>query len=44
MSIEFCMECCALRHELPKTGDDKIIVFPEDETTNTTFTLETTIR
>jgi hypothetical protein len=30
--------------ELPKTGDYEIIVFPEDEQTNTTFTLELTIR
>jgi len=30
--------------ELPKTGDYEIIVFPEDEATNTTFTLEITIR
>lgn len=30
--------------ELPKTGDYEIIVFPEDEATNTTFTLELTIR
>lgn len=30
--------------ELPKTGDYEIIVFPEDETTNTTFTLEITVR
>lgn len=29
---------------LPKTGDYEIIVFPRDETTNTTFTLEVTIR
>lgn len=29
---------------LPKTGDYEIIVFPEDEKTNTTFTLELTIR
>jgi len=29
---------------LPKTGDYEIIVFPEDENTNTTFTLEITIR
>jgi hypothetical protein len=29
---------------LPKTGDYEIIVFPEDEATNTTFTLELTIR
>ena len=29
---------------LPKTGDYEIIVFPEDEMTNTTFTLEVTIR
>ena len=29
---------------LPKTGEYEIIVFPEDETTNTTFTLELTIR
>jgi hypothetical protein len=29
---------------LPKTGDYEIIVFPEDETTNTTFTLELTVR
>jgi hypothetical protein len=28
---------------LPKTGDYEIIVFPEDEKTNTTFTLELTI-
>src|SRR5260221_5869254 len=27
---------------LPKTGDYEIIVFPEDEKTNTTFTLEIT--
>lgn len=30
--------------ELPKNGDYEIIVFPEDEKTNTTFTLEITIR
>lgn len=30
--------------ELPKTGDYEIIVFPEDEATNTTFTLEITVR
>lgn len=30
--------------ELPKTGDYEIIVFPEDEHTNTTFTLEITVR
>lgn len=30
--------------ELPKTGDYEIIVFPKDERTNTTFTLEITIR
>jgi hypothetical protein len=30
--------------ELTKTGDYEIIVFPEDEKTNTTFTLEITIR
>jgi hypothetical protein len=29
---------------LPKTGDYEIIVFPRDEATNTTFTLEVTIR
>ncbi len=29
---------------LPKTGDHEIIVFPEDEKTNTTFTLEITVR
>src|SRR6266404_2661980 len=29
---------------LPKTGDYEIIVFPEDEKTNTTFTLEITVR
>jgi hypothetical protein len=29
---------------LPKTGDYEIIVFPEDEMTNTAFTLEITIR
>ena len=29
---------------LPKTGEYEIIVFPEDEATNTTFTLELTIR
>jgi hypothetical protein len=29
---------------LPKSGDYEIIVFPEDENTNTTFTLELTIR
>src|SRR5216684_2744679 len=30
--------------ELPKTGDYEIIVFPEDEATDTTLTLEITIR
>jgi len=30
--------------KLPKTGDYEIIVFPEDEKTDTTFTLEVTIR
>ena len=30
--------------QLPKTGNYEIIVFPEDERTNTTFTLELTIR
>ena len=30
--------------ELPKTGDYEIIVFPEDEKTDTTFTLEVTVR
>jgi hypothetical protein len=30
--------------ELPKTGNYEIIVFPEDESTDTTFTLELTIR
>lgn len=29
---------------LPKTGDYQIIVFPKDEVTDTTFTLEVTIR
>jgi hypothetical protein len=29
---------------LPKSGDYEIIVFPSDEVTNTTFTLEVTIR
>lgn len=29
---------------LPKTGDYEIIVFPRDEMTNTTFTLELSIR
>src|SRR4030095_15388872 len=29
---------------LPKPGDYEIIVFPEDEAANTTFTLELTIR
>ena len=29
---------------LPKTGDYEISVWPEDEMTNTTFTLEVTIR
>jgi hypothetical protein len=29
---------------LPKSGDYEIIVFPEDEATDTTFTLEITIR
>ena len=29
---------------LPKSGDYEIIVFPHDEATNTTFTLELTIR
>jgi hypothetical protein len=30
--------------ELPKTGNYEIMVFPEDEATDTTFTLEITIR
>lgn len=30
--------------QLPKTGDYEIIVFPQDEVTNTTFTLEVTVR
>jgi len=29
---------------LPKNGEYEIMVFPEDERTNTTFTLEITIR
>ena len=29
---------------LPKSGDYEIIVYPDDEMTNTTFTLEVTIR
>ncbi len=29
---------------LPKTGNYEISVWPEDETTNTTFTLEVTVR
>ena len=29
---------------LPKTGDYEIMVFPQDEATDTTFTLEITIR
>jgi hypothetical protein len=29
---------------LPKSGDYEIMVFPSDETTDTTFTLEVTIR
>ena len=29
---------------LPKSGDYEIIVFPDDETTDTTFTLQVTIR
>ena len=29
---------------LPKSGDYEIMVFPDDETTDTTFTLEITIR
>jgi len=29
---------------LPKSGDYEIIVFPEDEMTNTAFTLEVTVR
>jgi hypothetical protein len=29
---------------LPKTGDYQIMVFPKDEVTDTTFTLEVTIR
>ena len=29
---------------LPKTGEYEIIVFPQDEMTNTTFTLELTVR
>ena len=30
--------------QLPKSGDYEIMVFPEDEATDTTFTLEITIR
>lgn len=30
--------------KLPKTGDYEIIVFPQDEATNTNFTLEVTIK
>jgi hypothetical protein len=30
--------------QLPKTGDYEIAVWPEDEKTNTTFTLEITVR
>jgi hypothetical protein len=30
--------------KLPKSGDYEIIVFPEDEHTNTKFTLDITIR
>jgi hypothetical protein len=30
--------------KLPKTGDYEIMVFPSDEATDTTFTLEVTIR
>jgi hypothetical protein len=30
--------------QLPKTGDYQIAVWPEDEKTNTTFTLEITVR
>lgn len=30
--------------KLPKSGDYEIMVFPDDEMTNTTFTLEVTIR
>ena len=30
--------------KLPKTGNYEIMVFPSDETTDTTFTLEVTIR
>jgi hypothetical protein len=29
---------------LPKSGDYEIVVFPQDEATNTTFTLEINIR
>jgi hypothetical protein len=29
---------------LPKSGDYEIMVYPKDEITNTTFTLEVTIR
>ena len=30
--------------QLPKTGDYEIAVWPDDEKTNTTFTLEITVR
>jgi len=30
--------------ELPKSGDYEIMVYPEDEATDTTFTLEITVR
>lgn len=42
--IEGAQNVADWRGALPKTGDYEIIVFPEDEKTNTTFTLEITVR
>jgi hypothetical protein len=42
--VEGAQEVTDWQGTLPKTGDYEIIVYPQDEATNTTFTLEINIR
>ncbi len=42
--VEGAQEVTDWTGTLPKTGDYEIIVYPRDEATNTTFTLEVNIR
>ena len=42
--VEGAQEVTDWQGTLPKTGDYEIIVYPQDEATNTTFTLEVTVR